>query len=354
MSISRRGLLAAGLAVAAVGTIGVVSTMNASADETPAVVTTATDPTETPPRLLPTGARPRPVIKGRVGASSDALGAAGASAATDVVNPRSEGTAFAPKGQSGLITKSETSVPPPAPPVRTDAIQGDSFVSYTYAGGRQYAVTDGVSGLMTISNPTLAQNDWHTLGEFAVQTADRQQTVEVGWTVDRTTFGDDQTHLFVYHWVDGQESCYNCAFVPYSKATVRPGDVLPANAIKLFGIMHFKRGLVDRVRHGVDRLLPGQPVGWPVHPVRPDPGLRRGRLPDRPAAALLGHGQRAQAAQHPGRRRGEDQQLVVHERAGGQDRPAADDPDLRLGAARGERPVGPLRRCSAGADLLTH
>src|SRR3954454_15507021 len=79
---SRRGLLAAGLAVAVVGALGVASTLNAGAEEVPgadssaapvaaaapatssddsddAATTEATDaPKLTPPALLPWGARP--------------------------------------------------------------------------------------------------------------------------------------------------------------------------------------------------------------------------------------------------------------------------------------------------------
>lgn len=237
VSISRRGLLAAGLAVAAVGTIGVVSTMNASADDTPVVV--AADPTQTPPKLLPSGQRPRPVVKGRTGASSAALAAAGASAATDVVSPESDATAFGPKGQSGVLTTGETDIaPPPLPPGLKEADPLPDNVKYFYGDSVQQAVTTGVSGMLTVATPTVGKEDWHSLAEFAVQSKDKNQVVEVGWTVDRTTFGDDQTHLFVYHWVNGKSTCYGCDFAPLEGATVGPGSVLPTGVPKFFGVMH--------------------------------------------------------------------------------------------------------------------
>ena len=75
---SRRGLLAAGLAVAVVGALGVVSTLNAGAEEVPgdqdasqAPVAATTDATEatddalTPPATLPWGARPVRPHRGR-------------------------------------------------------------------------------------------------------------------------------------------------------------------------------------------------------------------------------------------------------------------------------------------------
>ena len=235
VSISRRGLIAAGLAVAAVGAIGITSTMNAGAAETPTTADEVVDPTEVPPALLPNGEKPRPIKLGRPGASSTALAAAGASAAADSPGPRT--TAFGPKGQSrrsGVLRHSNTVVPPPLPPTGKASPTDDAY--YFYAVGKQSAVTDGVSALFTVATPKVGPNDWHSLAEIAVQSEDEQQIVEVGWTVDRKTFGDDQTHLFVYHWVDGKESCYNCDFVPYSKAEAKVGMVLAKDPSKLFGI----------------------------------------------------------------------------------------------------------------------
>ena len=38
----------------------------------------------------------------------------------------------------------------------------------------------------------------------------------------RRVTGDEDPHLFVYHWVNRQTSCYNaCGFVQYSK-TIKP------------------------------------------------------------------------------------------------------------------------------------
>jgi len=248
VSISRRGLLAAGLAVVAVGAMGIASTMNAGAAETPtstadtAVVDPAVDPAvdsaEEPPALLPNGETPRPLKKGRFGASSEALAAAGASAAAD---DSEDSVAFGPKGKArrnGVLKTSETTVPPRPPTAKAAAATDE--VNYLYAVGKQTAVTDGVSALFSIGTPRLGAEDWHSLAEIAVQSADEQQIVEVGWTVDRSTFGDSQAHLFVYHWVNGQETCYNCDFVPYSKASIKPGAVVTESTLeipnKLFGI----------------------------------------------------------------------------------------------------------------------
>ena len=246
VSISRRGLIAAGLAVAAVGTMGVVSTMNASASDTPAAViedagpdgaTTAGERAENPPALLPTGAVPRPVRRGWAGASSRALAAAGASAAADVTPASANTTEFGPKGLSGEVKTAETSIAPPLPPLSAKA--SEQQVTYLYANGKQAAVTDGVSAMFTVAKPAVGGGDWHSLAEMAVQSADHKQTVEVGWTVDPVLFNDNETHLFVYHWVNGQETCYNCNFVPYSRASVKPGDILAEGSYKLFGVQHY-------------------------------------------------------------------------------------------------------------------
>lgn len=243
MSISRRGFLAAGLAVAAVGAIGVVSTLNAGAEETPATpaVEAAVDPAGAPPALLPWGAEPHPLKMGSSGESSRSLAAEGESAARDPQAASGSTVDFGPKGQSlrnGALTTSETSIAPLPPGRRAAKTQRE--VDYLYAAGKQTAEADGASALLTVANPRVSGNDWHSLAEVAMQSADEQQIVEIGWTVDRTTNGDDDTHLFVYHWVDGAETCYNtCDFTPYRLASIRPGDTLATGANKQFGIQHF-------------------------------------------------------------------------------------------------------------------
>lgn len=233
MSISRRGLLAAGLAVAVVGTIGVVSTMNAGAAETPAVPAVAAD---SPPPLLPWGAKPHPIKKGPRGASSKALAKSGASAADSSV-PQGSVTTVGPKGENAR-RHGRTSVPP-MPPAK--AAKADDDVQFQYVKGRQEANADNVSGLFTVANPKVGPDTWHSLAEIALESTDEDQIVEIGWNVDPGTNGDSQTHLFVYHWVNGIETCYNgCGFVPYAGATIAPGATLATGPLlKQFGIQHF-------------------------------------------------------------------------------------------------------------------
>jgi hypothetical protein len=244
VSISRRGFIAAGLAVAAVGALGVVSTMNAGAEETPSIpaAEATVDPADAPPALLPWGAKPHPLLIGDSGASSHALAADGDSAASDPRAASGSTIDFGPKGQvlrNSVLKTSETSIAPPLPPGAKSA-KTQEEVDYLYATGKQEAETDGAAALMTVGNPRVSSDDWHSLAEIAVQSEDEHQVVEVGWNVDRATNGDSDTHLFVYHWVDGVETCYNtCDFTPYSRASIRPGDTLATGASKQFGIQHF-------------------------------------------------------------------------------------------------------------------
>ncbi|MFF5080583.1 neprosin family prolyl endopeptidase [Actinoplanes sp. NPDC000266] len=243
---SRRGLLAAGLAVAVVGAFGVASTLSAGADQiappTAAEASAAVEAPPTPPVNLPWGERPKKIKRGHAGASSKSLRAAGLSAAANdtsgsVVPKDEEG----PKGRfrttTDVLRTEKTDLAPPEPP--SDST-GDTKVNYLYNVGAQAAETDGVYANVTISKPRLEESDYHSLAELALQSADGRQIVEVGWTVDRLVNGDDDPHLFVFHWVDKKPTCYNgCGFVPYSK-NIKPGDTLPQDTSKKFGIQYFK------------------------------------------------------------------------------------------------------------------
>jgi hypothetical protein len=309
---SRRGLLAAGLAVAVVGAIGVASTLNAGAEQVPgdqaqaqapvAEQDDATDDVSTPPATLPWGGKPQRAHRGRVGASSNELRAQGLQAAADDSGHHLD---FAPKGRAtrnGFVKTQDTDIKPPAPapsasasttapttapttspatspattaptttapaaqttttsasqtavqplaatsaaaaaaatssaPVSTGGKDGSA--TFLYSTGSEATTADGMYAAIDIKKPTLAKGDFHTLAEIAVQSADTNQTIEVGWTIDRSVNGDEDPHIFVYHWVNGVPTCYNVCggFVPY-KGGVAPGDTLPADTLKKFGIQH--------------------------------------------------------------------------------------------------------------------
>ncbi|WP_370370538.1 neprosin family prolyl endopeptidase [Catenulispora sp. GP43] len=111
---------------------------------------------------------------------------------------------------------------------------------YDYVSGHQWTDTTGVSVLMKVEAPVVnpAQTGEHSLQEIALQNTARTSTVEIGWTVDPELNGDARPHLFVYHWVDGQESCYNgCGFVQVSH-DIKPGMALHANEAAHFAIQN--------------------------------------------------------------------------------------------------------------------
>lgn len=134
--------------------------------------------------------------------------------------------------------------PPPTQPslaAETSATSGPICwygACYDYVSGQQWTDTTGASVLMKVEKPVVnpAQTGEHSLQEIALQNTARTSTVEIGWTVDPELNGDGLPHLFVYHWVDGQESCYNgCGFVQVS-SLIHPGMALPPDRAAKFAI----------------------------------------------------------------------------------------------------------------------
>ncbi|WP_412738930.1 neprosin family prolyl endopeptidase [Krasilnikovia sp. MM14-A1259] len=208
----------------------------------PSTVSSAAD-TSTPPARLPWGGRPVALTRAEPGASSARVAAEGADIApADTSGATVAGPEFAPKGSSsrrGPVRARAAAVPPVPPALAEPVPGGGPDVNFLYGMGSQYAETDGTYANFSIGKPRLADGDFHTLAELSVRTADGLQVAEVGWNVDRAVNGDSDPHLFVYHWVNNQESCYNaCGFVQYSQ-TVKPGDTLPEGNNKKFGIQHF-------------------------------------------------------------------------------------------------------------------
>jgi hypothetical protein len=104
-----------------------------------------------------------------------------------------------------------------------------AVADYFYAGGYQYVAGPGSYAFLTQHLPVVAASDFHSLAEIAVQSTDRLQIVEVGWTVDPGVNGDANPHLFVYHWVNGAGTCYNgCGWVQFSP-TLFPGMQVAAD-----------------------------------------------------------------------------------------------------------------------------
>ncbi|MBU2667582.1 neprosin family prolyl endopeptidase [Actinoplanes bogorensis] len=247
-----------------IGAIGVVSTVNAGADQIasppeassapaaadapdssdPDIPIADEDLDATPPPKLPWGDAPKKIRAGRDGASSKSLKDQGLSAA--LAEPDSSlvpEAVEAPKGRSikGGVMKSEETdeVPPPPQPL---GLKAETKVNYLYNVGSTAADSAGVYANITIGKPELDKTDYHTLAELALQSADGQQTVEVGWTVDRLVNGDDDPHLFVFHWVNGKPTCYNkCGWVQ-ADGEINPGATLSYGVTKKFGIQYYDKG----------------------------------------------------------------------------------------------------------------
>jgi hypothetical protein len=110
------------------------------------------------------------------------------------------------------------------------AIDRAAGLEFLYVGVLQGVAAHGAEAMILQAQPAVAGGDYHSLAEIAVQ-SDNDQIVEIGWTVDRQTNGDDLPHLFAFHWIDGKPQCYNgCGWVQVSP-TVRPGmRVTPGEA----------------------------------------------------------------------------------------------------------------------------
>ncbi|GAA1214691.1 hypothetical protein GCM10009665_00540 [Kitasatospora nipponensis] len=110
---------------------------------------------------------------------------------------------------------------------------------FSYVSGQQSTHATGAGVTMTQATPYLASAQGHTLQELSLQDANQQSTIEVGWTVDPQVNGDYLPHLFVFHWVSGQVTCYNgCGFVPASGTGVQPGMAVTSGATATFQINH--------------------------------------------------------------------------------------------------------------------
>jgi len=113
---------------------------------------------------------------------------------------------------------------------------------YSYVTGRQNAAATGASVTMYQAAPSGVTSDGHSLQELALQSSNdttTANTIEIGWTVDPGVNGDYQPHLFVFHWVNGQSTCYNgCGFVSTS-STVRAGMALTPGATGRFSLVNY-------------------------------------------------------------------------------------------------------------------
>lgn len=103
------------------------------------------------------------------------------------------------------------------PPYYFYAVGGQGFSAAPYPTGAYINIK--------AAKPTLAAGDYHTLAEIGVESSNQQQTVEIGWTVDRlVNGGSDDPHLFVGHWVDDVWQGYNSGCVDNASNSLDAGD----------------------------------------------------------------------------------------------------------------------------------
>jgi hypothetical protein len=135
---------------------------------------------------------------------------------------------------------SQPSLPASSSPHTVPVYTSGPF-SFYYAGASQYVIAAGASATWTQAQPSVPEQtgiENHSLIEMSAQSKDGQQIVEVGWVVDKTMNGDDLPHLFVYHWVDRQTSCYNgCGFVQVS-SSITPGQAITAGTTGSYSIKY--------------------------------------------------------------------------------------------------------------------
>jgi hypothetical protein len=109
---------------------------------------------------------------------------------------------------------------------------------FYYAGARQDIANTGAYAYFSQHSPAVQAGDHHSLAEIAVESRDLLQIVEVGWTVAPDLYGDQIPRLFVYHWVNGQPTCYNgCGWVQVSTSNF-PGQYSPPGTSAPYAIVN--------------------------------------------------------------------------------------------------------------------
>ena len=133
---------------------------------------------------------------------------------------------FGPKGHHRIPNSLELLDTNPLSPVTPSPATPSIY--YFYNSAYQFYSSTGTSANITQPSPYLAPPDFHTLAEITAESSDGRQVVELGWTVDRNINGGSTApHLFTFHWIDGNPTCYNgCGYVQVS-STRYPG--MPVN-----------------------------------------------------------------------------------------------------------------------------
>lgn len=137
-----------------------------------------------------------------------------------------------------------------------------AFPCYDYVGGSQTATNTGLYANMMINwsytDTYASDNGAHNVAELDAETTRAgggRDIVEVGTISDRFVngTGNDEPHLFVFHWVNGTPQGYNTGFVNYTGAgncAYHPGANMGAI-----------NGTASRI--GIEFVnTPGTAIGW--------------------------------------------------------------------------------------------
>ena len=113
--------------------------------------------------------------------------------------------------------------PPPAPPCDGVAWYGSC---YYYGSAAFSTAADGGGMTNSIEKPAYIDTggEGHSLDEIAIQGGPSNgNIIEMGWFVDSEIEGNTNPHIFVYHWINGAETCYDaCGWQQWSN-TYHPG-----------------------------------------------------------------------------------------------------------------------------------
>jgi hypothetical protein len=104
------------------------------------------------------------------------------------------------------------------------------------------AGTTGLSGIVTVEQPTVAADDYHSLVEISAckditaSGSTQRNCVEVGWEVNPGVYGDANPHLFSGWWkhgvFQGRNNCVDAAGTPNAGDSVL-GDVGTMKALAI-------------------------------------------------------------------------------------------------------------------------
>lgn len=129
-----------------------------------------------------------------------------------------------PKGNPDRPRRQKASQAPAVPDQACDGVIYPSEPNdcYYYAGGSDSRKDQGGGLTTTIKKPVVV-GPGHSLEEMSVQGGPGNgNIVEIGSSVSHDQFGDSDPHLFVFHWISWNPTCYSCNWQQWSN-TYYPG-----------------------------------------------------------------------------------------------------------------------------------